>query len=99
MSPRRVVEPLDVVEDIRPCFFTCPIDLSSGPLGLQAAKEALHCRVVPNLPGPAHAASNSLLSQETLEVLTGVLTTLIRMVQQLRGTATTPDGHHQRVGH
>src|SRR6185312_3708758 len=97
MSPRRVVEALDVVEDIRPCFFTSPVDLASGSLGFQAAKEALHCRVVPNFTGPAHAASNALLSQETLEVLTGVLTTLIRMVQQLRRAPTTPDGHHQRV--
>src|SRR6185312_9917256 len=73
MSPRRVVEALDVVEDIRPCFFSSPVDLASGSLGFQAAKEALHCRVVPNFTGPAHAASNALLSQETLEVLTGVL--------------------------
>ncbi len=60
MLAHRVVEPLDVVEYVRAGLFPSSVDLAAGPLRLQAREEALHRRVVPALPAPAHAAGDAL---------------------------------------
>ena len=60
MLAHRVVEPLDVVEYVRAGLFPSSVDLAAVPLRLQAREEALHRRVVPALPAPAHAAGDAL---------------------------------------
>lgn len=47
---------------------------------LERTKKALHGRVVPDLAGPAHAASDGLFIQQPL--LAGVLAALIRVMLQ-----------------
>ena len=83
MPARRVVEALDVVEHIGTGLPSCAVHLPGRALGLEGAEEALHGRVVPDLTGPAHAASDALFIQQLLEVLAGVLGRFNRSSQHL----------------
>src|ERR1700690_1536767 len=93
-----IVEPLHVVEQICSGFVPSPVDPAADPLGLQAREEALHGRVVPHVATSAHAARDTEFDEQCLELFTGVLATLIRVMQQLLGPATSPDRHDQRIG-
>src|SRR5690606_34354646 len=64
---------------------------------LQAREEALHRRVVPDVAGSAHAAGDPLIPQQPLELLAGVLTALVGVMQQLLRPAAPPDRHDQRI--
>ena len=97
MLAHRVVEPLDVVEHVRAGLFPGPVDLAAGSLRLQGREEALHGRVVPALPAPAHAAGDALGLEQLLELVTGVLAALVRVVHQGAGFAAPPQGHEQGV--
>src|SRR5258705_10421886 len=98
MTPGRIVEPLDVVEHIRSGLVSCPIGFAAGTLGLQRREEALHRRVVPDIAGSAHAADDSAVGHQLLELQAGVLAALIGVVQQGIRLASAPDGHQQGVG-
>src|SRR5207249_11638429 len=71
MPRGRVVEALDVVEDIRPGRLAGPIGPPRRPLGLQGREEALPRRMVPDMAGTGDAAGHAERSQQALEGLTG----------------------------
>src|SRR3977135_1439299 len=81
MTPDRIVEPLDIVEHIRPGLVSGVIDFARGALGLQRREEALHRGVVPHIAGPAHAANDAAVGHQPLELLAGVLAALIGVMQ------------------
>lgn len=99
MSPGRIVEPLDVVEDI--CARRLPggIGAAVAPLRLHRGKETLHDGVVPHVARPTHASGHAQIAQHVLKHLARVLTALIRVMQHALGGAPPPDRHHQRVRH
>jgi len=97
MPSARVVEALDVVEHIGAGFVTGSIDLAVGPFDFQRRKEALHGRIVPDVPGPAHRTGDAVVGQQALKLLTGVLRSLVRVMQQGVRLAAPPDGHHQGI--
>src|SRR4051794_622570 len=97
MTADRIVEPLDIVEHIRPGLVSGAIYFASGPLGLQRREEALHRRIVPDVAGSAHAADDAAVDHQPLELLAGVLAALIGVMQQLIRLATPPDRHQQGV--
>src|SRR5829696_654981 len=68
-----VVERLDVLEDARLRLGAGGVVLVVNQFLLQAREEALHRRVVPAVPTPAHAALDPLLAQPTPVVLARVL--------------------------
>lgn len=84
MSARGVVEALDVVEHIRTGLLPRPVDFPGCALRLERAEEALHGRVVPHLARTAHAASDTLLFEQLLEVGAGVLGGFNRSSQHLQ---------------
>ena len=61
MASARVVEPLDIVEHVGPGLVSGAIHLASDALGFQRGEEALHRRIVPDIAGPAHAASDAMV--------------------------------------
>src|SRR6185312_14144743 len=71
--PFRIVEALDVIEDIRLGFVARAIGLACSALGLQRGEEALHRGVVPDIAGAANAAGDAELAQQPLELLAAVL--------------------------
>ena len=88
MTDRRVtafgvVETLDVVKDVCLGFFASFVDPSAvDPFNLKGREKALHGRVVPDLSSAAHAAGDTLLHEQSLELVTGVLAALERVVQR-----------------
>ena len=74
-SPR-VVEAFDVVEHVRPGIVSRPVELARDALGFQRREEALHRRIVPDVARSAHRAGDTVLSQQFLEVLAGILAAL-----------------------
>ena len=83
MFPERVIEPLDVIEDIGSGLLPGPVDRASAALGLQRREEAFHRRVVPAFTAPAHAAGDILALQQLLELVAGLLGGFNRSSQHL----------------
>lgn len=67
-----VVEPLNIVKNVRPDFVPGLVPGAEHPFDLQRREETLRRCVVPALAPPAHAAGDALIGQQTLEVLAGV---------------------------
>jgi 4-oxalocrotonate tautomerase len=99
VSTNRIVEPLDVIEHVRLPLIPRVVLLSVHALRLQAREETLHCRVVPDVPLPAHRAGNAVIGEQALELLALVLASLVGVVQQLLRRPTPPQRHQQSIGH
>src|SRR6266568_1756910 len=82
MPPPLVVEPLDVVEHIPLRLGPRAIGAMVDQLGLERLEEALDHRVVPAVAPPAHAGPDPVAGEERLIGRAGILTALIRVVQQ-----------------
>ena len=95
MTALRVVEHLDVIEDIPACRFPVAIGLSPDALPLEQLEEALDDSVVVTVPAPAHAGHQVVCLQEGLPVVAAELAALVRMYQHLLRGLAAPDGHQQ----
>ena len=65
MAARQIVEPLDVLGDVRGRFLSTGVDALLDPLLLQAAEEGLGDRVVPAVGAPALAWLKKAVFAET----------------------------------
>lgn len=72
MPSARVVEALDVVEHLRAGFIAGAVNLAVDALEFQGREEALHGRIVPDVPGPAHRTGDAVVGQQALKLLAGV---------------------------
>src|ERR1700742_2487521 len=99
MASVPIVEPLHVIEHICLGLSSARVDLPMYAFGLKRREEALHGRVVPNITGLAHAALDALLDKQSLELLARILAALVRVMQELPGSAAAPQRHQQRVRH
>ena len=68
MPPLWIVEAFDVVEYVGLGLVASAIGLARCPFGLQRREEALHCRIVPHVARPAHAADYAVVGQEALKL-------------------------------
>src|SRR5439155_10960078 len=98
MPPPLVVEPLDVVEHIPPRLGPRAIGAMVDQLGLERLEEALDHRVVPAVAPPAHAGPDPVAREERLIGRAGILTALIRVVQQPPRRPPRRPGHHPGGG-
>lgn len=99
MTTTAVIKHFDVFEQVRDGFAMRAIPRAVNPLVLQAVEEAFRRRVVPTISFAAHRAAHPVRGQLALEVVAGVLTASIRMMQRAgRGPAAEPR-HRQRIGH
>ena len=80
-SPR-VVEQLDVIEDIRPAFIVRGVDPTLDALPLEQLEEALGDGVVVAIAATAHAADDAVSREEGLPLMAGELAALIGMKDQ-----------------
>ena len=93
-----IVEALDVIEHIGLGLRARAVQLRGRALRLQRGEEAFHHRIVPDVARPTHAAGNAVISEESLEGLTGVLAASIRVMQDGLGLAPSPNRHHEGIG-
>ena len=68
-----IVEALQVIEHVCPSLIAGLVDFPARTLCLEAREETLHRSVVPYIARTAHAASDAMLLQQALELLTRVL--------------------------
>ena len=73
MPTFRVVEHLDVIEDIPPGFLSVVIGFSLDALPLQQLEETLRHGIVVTVTSSAHAGFQVVATQETLPFMTGEL--------------------------
>jgi hypothetical protein len=92
-----VVEPFDVVEHVGAAFLSGLVNPSAQAFGLQGGEEALHGGIILTVTAFARTAYDPSIGQHHLELLAGVLTALVRVVQDLARTATPVQDHYQRV--
>ena len=77
VAPLRVVEHLDVVEDIGSGLITAWVDLTTDTLTFEQLEEALSHGVVVTVAAATHAGNEVVIMQEVLPVVAGELTPLI----------------------
>jgi hypothetical protein len=76
-----IVEALDVVEHVGLSLIARSIYLSCSSFGLERREEAFHRRIVPDVARPAHRAGDAVIGHQALELLAGVLTAAIGVMQ------------------
>ena len=64
-----------------------------------SGKKTLHDSIVVTFSRTAHAAFDSVVAKQLLELFSRVLTALIAMMKQIRLRPSAPDRHDQRVRH
>lgn len=77
MSTCRVVEHLNVVEDVATSLLSVEVGLTADTLPLEELEEAFGDCVVVAVPPPAHAGHQAMRFQERLPVMAAVLAPLI----------------------
>ena len=97
MPALRVVEHLDVIEDVSSGFLPVVIGFSLDALPLQQLEETLRHGIVVAVPASTHAGHQAMGLQEVLPVVTTELTPLIGMHQHLLLWLTSPYRHQQGI--
>jgi hypothetical protein len=83
--PFAVVEHFDVIHYVIPRFLPGRILTMRGPLPLETAKKPFGHGIIEGVALPTHTPAYSSVCEQPLIRLPGVLTPLIRMVQQSDG--------------
>src|SRR5690606_471617 len=99
VSPLRVVEHLDVIEDIGPGLLPGGIDAAPDSLSFEQLEEALGHGVVVAVTAPTHAGLEFVGLQEVTPVVAAELTALVAVDDDLILGAPAPDGGQQGVEH
>lgn len=99
MTPFRVVEHLNVVEDIRSGLFAGGIDATTNPFALEQLEEAFGHGIVMAITPAAHTGHESMGLEEVAPVVAAELAALIAMDDDLILRTATPDGRQQGVEH
>src|SRR5208337_5096872 len=92
-----VVEALDVLRDLDLGRRTRGELALVYELGLERSEEALHYRVIPAVPPPAHAAGDPSLLQRPTIIVARVLAPSVRVEDQIPGLGSTSKGLAQRL--
>lgn len=79
MTSLRVIEHLDIVEDIGPSVIATRVDLTTDAFTFKQLKEAFGHGVVVAVAATAHAGDQVVITQKVLPVIPSELAALIRM--------------------
>ena len=82
MSPFAIVIHLHIFKNLSFGFIPGPEPVPVNQFHFKRVKEALSNGIVPAIAFPAHAAKKFVLTQDCLEIMTGVLTAAVRMADQ-----------------
>src|SRR5690606_3772835 len=99
MTPFRVVEHLDVVEDIGSGLLPGGVDTTANPFALEQLEKAFGHGIVMTIAPAAHAGFKPVSLQEVAPIMAAKLTALIAMDDDLRLRTATPNGRQQGVEH
>jgi len=99
MPAFRVVEHLDVIEDVPPGLLPVVIGFALDALPLQQLEETLRHGIVVTVPTPTHAGYQVMSLQEVPPVVTAELAPLVGMHQYLLLGLTSPYRHQQGIQH
>ena len=94
MAPGPVVEHLNVIEDIRPCQIPGFVYSLPDAFFFQRTEERFGHRIIPAVATTAHTRCQIIGPAETLPVVAAVLTSLIRMYDDLAIGLSPPHDHH-----
>lgn len=97
MLALRVVEHLDVIEHVAPCFPPVQVGPAADALALEQLKETLRHRIVVAVATPAHAGDEIVRLQKCLPVVTAELAALVLVDDDGLGRLASPDRHQERV--
>ena len=82
MPTLTIIENLNVVEHIGSGFRPSLIMPTMNPLSFEKGKETFHHRVIIAIPCPAHAACDPVVPQKILELVAGILTAAIGVMNE-----------------
>ena len=77
MASRQIVEPFDVLGDVRGRYFPTGVNTPLDPLHLQTAEEGLGDRIVPAVGASAHAWLKMAVFAEAPPCIASILRVLI----------------------
>ena len=93
MPPLTIIKDLDVLENINGCFRPCLIVLSIESFPFERGEETFGHRIVVTISRPTHTARDALAPQQVLEIIAGILTAPIRVVNEARTRSPSAYGH------
>jgi hypothetical protein len=96
VTPASIIERFDVEEKVSSGFVASAVHSMPRPLALQRAEEAFHGGIVVPAANPVHTGLDIVLFEQLLVGVVGVLTALIRMVNETRTWLALTEGHLQR---
>lgn len=88
MAANRVIEPLDVVEDIPPSGFSMSVDFSPHSLGFQLRQEPFSNRILTALTSVASAGFETMICKEVPQLSAGILRCFVRMDRHFLGKSS-----------
>lgn len=88
-----------VVTDVSVRFLFRHVAHGRYPFSFQAAKHALHRRIIPTVSTTAHALAQAVKYEPLAKLAAAILQALIRVKQQSLGPATLFISHAQRLDH
>lgn len=99
MLPPGVIEPFYVVKDLGSALILGLVNAPVQSFGLQDGEETLYGGIIPAVASLAHAAHDTGVYQQQLELFAGVLATLIGVMQNFAWTSPAVQRHHQGVNY
>ena len=79
-----IIEDLDELENIGGSVSSCSIISTMHPLPFERGEETFRHRVVVTIPLPTHAACDTLIPKQFLEIVAGILTAPIGVMNETR---------------
>ncbi len=80
MATQAIIEDFDVLENISTRFSPCSVIPTMNPLPFEQGKETFRHGIIITIPRPTHATRDPLVPQMLLEVIAGILTPSIRVM-------------------
>ena len=93
MYPLAVIEHLNVVKDIPPCFFANSIVFVKYSFHFKTAEKTFCNGIIPTVAFATHAANHLISFKQFLKIITTVLTAAIRVKNQPWCWFAMPDSH------
>ena len=97
MTPKTIVEDLDVFKDVQSGLGPGGILLMKDQLSFEGAEETFDRGIVITVTPAAHTSHHARSCQQSLVLIAGVLAAPIGMVQQTRGRLANCNGHLQGI--
>ena len=95
MSPPGIIEALDVIKHVGFGLVSRAVRFGRREFGLERGEEALHRSIAPDIASSAHATGHTVVGQEPLKGLVGVLAPPIGVMQDGLRLASPPDCYHK----